>query len=286
MGGVQTKVGRATMPGLWAVGEVASTEHGANRLASNSLLEGLVFADRAGRAVAGPGRDAGGTPRWSRAGPGRGRALRRHPAPDARDRDADVGVQRTEISLLHADKLDRLQRPRRVAHVTPRRPAHHPGRTPAAREPARLSARGAQARPHDHGPAHHRTAATIPREEIAALQGEIRALAKRRNAVVLAHNYQRPEVQDVADFVGDSLGLSPHQAAKTPAEVPVFAGVHFMAETAAILSPAKRVLLPEIRLRGHRDGGGRAPVEGQVRRRLRQHHSRSQGKRPRATCWT
>ena len=72
-------------------------------------------------------------------------------------------------------------------------------------------------------------------EEVAALQAEIRALAKRRNAVVIAHNYQRPEVQDVADFVGDSLGLS-RQAAKTPAEVIIFAGVHFMAETAAILS--------------------------------------------------
>jgi quinolinate synthase len=82
-------------------------------------------------------------------------------------------------------------------------------------------------------------------EEIAALQAEIRALAKRRNAVVIAHNYQRPEVQDVADFVGDSLGLS-RQAAKTPAEVIIFAGVHFMAETAAILSPAKRVLLPDL----------------------------------------
>ena len=83
-------------------------------------------------------------------------------------------------------------------------------------------------------------------EQIAALQAEIRALAQRRNAVVLAHNYQRAEVQDVADFVGDSLGLS-RQAAKTPAEVIIFAGVHFMAETAAILSPAKRVLLPDLR---------------------------------------
>jgi len=82
-------------------------------------------------------------------------------------------------------------------------------------------------------------------EQIAALQQEIRELARRRNAVVLAHNYQRPEVQDVADYVGDSLGLS-RQAAKTPAEVIIFAGVHFMAETAAILSPTKRVLLPDL----------------------------------------
>jgi quinolinate synthase len=82
--------------------------------------------------------------------------------------------------------------------------------------------------------------------EIAVLQAEIRDLARTRNAVVLAHNYQRPEVQDVADYVGDSLGLS-RQAAATEAEVIVFAGVHFMAETAAILSPTKRVLLPDLR---------------------------------------
>ena len=83
-------------------------------------------------------------------------------------------------------------------------------------------------------------------EQVAELQSEIRRLAKERDAVVLAHNYQRPEVQDVADFVGDSLGLS-RQAAKTDAEVIIFAGVHFMAETAAILSPNKRVLLPDLR---------------------------------------
>jgi quinolinate synthase len=83
-------------------------------------------------------------------------------------------------------------------------------------------------------------------EQVAELQAEIRRLARARNAVVLAHNYQRPEVQDVADFVGDSLGLS-RQAASTGAEVIIFCGVHFMAETAAILSPRKRVLLPDLR---------------------------------------
>src|SRR5215213_7962150 len=79
-----------------------------------------------------------------------------------------------------------------------------------------------------------------------SIQEEIKAVARGRNAVILAHNYERPEVQDVADYVGDSLGLS-RQAAKTEAEVIVFCGVHFMAETAAILSPTKRVLLPDMK---------------------------------------
>ena len=79
----------------------------------------------------------------------------------------------------------------------------------------------------------------------AELQEEIRRVARARNAVILAHNYERPEVQDVADVVGDSLGLS-REAAKTTADVIVFCGVHFMAETAAILSPSKSVLLPDL----------------------------------------
>jgi quinolinate synthase len=79
-----------------------------------------------------------------------------------------------------------------------------------------------------------------------ALQAEIRERARERNAVILAHNYQRPEVQDIADFVGDSLGLS-RQAGRTDADVIVFCGVHFMAETAKILSPGKKVLLPDLR---------------------------------------
>src|SRR6266704_5348863 len=79
----------------------------------------------------------------------------------------------------------------------------------------------------------------------AELQEEIKHLARTRNAVILSHNYERAEVQDVADFVGDSLGLS-REAAKTEADVIVFCGVHFMAETAAVLSPQKTVLLPDL----------------------------------------
>ena len=81
--------------------------------------------------------------------------------------------------------------------------------------------------------------------EIAALSEEVRALAAERSAVILAHNYQLPEVQDVADHMGDSLGLS-REAAATDADAIAFCGVHFMAETASILSPEKKVLIPDL----------------------------------------
>ncbi len=77
------------------------------------------------------------------------------------------------------------------------------------------------------------------------LNSEIRELKKKRNAVILAHNYQLPEVQDVADFCGDSLELS-RKASKTDAQVVVFCGVHFMAETASILCPDKLIIVPDI----------------------------------------
>ena len=90
------------------------------------------------------------------------------------------------------------------------------------------------------------TSTITPRaSRIASLQEEIRELARTRDAVILAHNYQVAEVQDVADYVGDSLGLS-RQAAAHEASTIAFCGVHFMAETAAILAPEKTVLIPDL----------------------------------------
>ncbi|HXB43654.1 MAG TPA: quinolinate synthase NadA, partial [Puia sp.] len=78
------------------------------------------------------------------------------------------------------------------------------------------------------------------------LFSEIERLKKKHHAIVLAHYYQEPDIQDIADYIGDSLGLA-QQAEKTSAEIIVFAGVHFMAETAKILNPAKKVLLPDLK---------------------------------------
>ena len=88
-------------------------------------------------------------------------------------------------------------------------------------------------------------ASELTPEQVGDLSAEVRALAAERDAVILAHNYQLPELQDVADFTGDSLGLS-RQAAATNAEMIAFCGVHFMAETASILSPDKTVLIPDL----------------------------------------
>ena len=87
--------------------------------------------------------------------------------------------------------------------------------------------------------------AKLSEDEVRVLSDEVRALAAERDAVILAHNYQLPELQELADFTGDSLGLS-REAAKTDAEVIEFCGVHFMAETASILSPEKTVLIADL----------------------------------------
>lgn len=92
---------------------------------------------------------------------------------------------------------------------------------------------------------HRRGYLNVPVEKDIDLAVEINKIRKAKNAVILAHYYQQPEIQDIADYVGDSLGLS-QQAAKTSADLIVFAGVHFMGETAKILNPGKKVVLPDL----------------------------------------
>src|SRR5215208_1790667 len=150
-----------------------------------------------------------------------------------------------------AQRADRLPR-RPGRHLRRKGPLGRPGRArirPALRAGSRAALQGptvAEPLEFDGPSARARPAEMrLALDDIPALKREVRALAAERDALILAHNYQLPEIQDVADFVGDSLGLS-RQAAAAGTEAIAFCGVHFMAETAAILSPGKTVLLPDL----------------------------------------
>jgi len=110
----------------------------------------------------------------------------------------------------------------------------------------------------------------VTRREYDSIKDKIRELKQKRKAVILVHNYQLPEVQDIADFRGDSLELS-RQAASTDAEVIVFCGVHFMAETASILSPRKIVIMPDL----HADCPMAKMITAQDLRKLKEKHPRA-----------
>src|SRR5439155_293251 len=194
-------------------------------------------------------------------------ALRVRLEPLASDGD---GVELGLIGLAGRGRLRHARAGRRGARRGRRSDSarqHEPGRAPGIRHARRRQrgARGLGRRHARHRPPDRRdrrrlhlrrgadalrtlsrrlTGGSMTTLELTRMQDEVKALARERGAVILAHNYQVPEVQDVADYVGDSLGLS-REAAATDAEAIVFCGVHFMAETAAILSPDKTVLIPD-----------------------------------------
>ena len=156
----------------------------------------------------------------------------------------EVGVDAILLDNMTLEKLREAVSldggPRAARGLGRREPRHGP------RDRGDGRRRDLRRRAHSFGPLTRRlTGADMTAAQITTMQEEIRELAAERGAVILAHNYQVPEVQDVADFVGDSLGLS-REAAATDADAIVFCGVHFMAETAAILSPQKTVLIPDL----------------------------------------
>ena len=156
----------------------------------------------------------------------------------------DAGIERILLDNMTPDEIARRgragRRPREARSLGRRHPRHRPGLRRDRRR-LHLDRRAHAQRPvTSRLPGGRMTTTTA----IGELHEEVRALALERDAVILAHNYQRPDVQDVADYVGDSLGLS-QQAAATDASTIVFCGVHFMAETAAILAPDRTVLIPD-----------------------------------------